>query len=59
MYDGKTRAAIVKLVEENGPTRASELIGKKLGHNVTKSTGQSIRNAYQRPSKPHDSETGY
>ena len=48
MYDGKTRAAITKLAKKNGLSRATELVGKKPGNNVTKSTVQSIRNVYRR-----------
>ena len=47
-YDAKVRAKIAKLAEEHGVGKAAQLAAKELGHNVTKSSVQSMRNAYRK-----------
>ena len=48
VYDGQTRAKIAKSAEEHGLSKASRLLSKELGHSLTTSTVQSIRNEYRR-----------
>ena len=48
VYDSKTRLTIARVAEECGLTKACTRIEKLLNHRITKSTVQSIRNAYRK-----------
>lgn len=48
VYDAKTRATTASATEELGLARAVLHLQKALGHQISKSTIQSIRDSYRR-----------